>query len=86
MNGHLGRLVPRLAGRIMPLNNFILATAPLGEAGARALIRDDVAVADTKLVIDYFRRARPSPAVRRRRELPAGLSRRPRGPACAAAC
>jgi gamma-glutamylputrescine oxidase len=41
----------------MPLNNFILATAPLGEAGARALIRDDVAVADTKFVIDYFRRS-----------------------------
>jgi gamma-glutamylputrescine oxidase len=55
MNGHLGGLVPRLAGKIMPLNNFILATAPLGEAGARALIRDDVAVADTKHVIDYFR-------------------------------
>ncbi len=55
MNGHLGRLVPRLAGRIMPINNFMLATAPLGEAGARALIRDDVAVADTKHVIDYFR-------------------------------
>jgi gamma-glutamylputrescine oxidase len=57
MNGHLGRLVPALAGRIMPLNNFILATAPLGEAGARALIRDDVAVADTKFVVDYFRRS-----------------------------
>jgi gamma-glutamylputrescine oxidase len=57
MNGHLGRLVPRLAGRIMPLNNFIIATAPLGEAGARALIRDDVAVADTKHVVDYFRRS-----------------------------
>jgi gamma-glutamylputrescine oxidase len=55
MNGHLGRLVPQLAGRIMPLNNFIVATAPLGEAGARALIRDDVAVADTKHVVDYFR-------------------------------
>ena len=56
-NGHLGRLVPRLAGRIMPLNNFIVATAPLGAAGARALIRDDVAVADTKHVVDYFRRS-----------------------------
>jgi gamma-glutamylputrescine oxidase len=55
MNGYLGRLVPALAGRIMPINNFILATAPLGEAGARALIRDNVAVADTKFVIDYFR-------------------------------
>jgi gamma-glutamylputrescine oxidase len=54
-NGYLGRLAPRLAGNIMPINNFILATAPLGEAEARALIRDDVAVADTKFVVDYFR-------------------------------
>ncbi len=54
-NGYLGGLAPRLAGRIMPINNFIVATAPLGEARARALIRDDVAVADTKFVVDYFR-------------------------------
>jgi gamma-glutamylputrescine oxidase len=55
MNGYLGRLMPRLAGRIMPINNFIIATEPLGETRARALIRDDVAVADTKFVIDYYR-------------------------------
>jgi gamma-glutamylputrescine oxidase len=55
MNGHLGRLVPRLAARIMPINSYMLATAPLGEPGARALIRDDVAVADSKHVVDYFR-------------------------------
>lgn len=55
MNGHLGRLEPRLAGRIMPINNFIVATEPLGETRARALIRDDVAVFDTKFVLDYFR-------------------------------
>ena len=55
MNGHLGNLVPRLAGWIMPINNFIIATAPLGETAARALIRNDVAVSDTKFVVDYFR-------------------------------
>lgn len=54
-NGYLGRLEPRIAGRIMPVNNFILATEPLGEAAARALIRDDVGVQDTKFVIDYYR-------------------------------
>jgi gamma-glutamylputrescine oxidase len=54
-NGYLGRLMPDLAGWIMPIDNFILATEPLGEARARALIRDDVAVADTKFVIDYYR-------------------------------
>jgi gamma-glutamylputrescine oxidase len=55
MNGYLGRLEPRLAGKIMPLNNFIVATEPLPEARARSLIRDDVAVFDTKFVLDYFR-------------------------------
>ena len=39
----------------MPINNYILATEPLGETGARKIIRDDVAVSDTKFVIDYFR-------------------------------
>ena len=53
-NGYLGNLEPRLAGYIMPLNNFILATEPLGER-AREIIRDDVAVADSKFVINYFR-------------------------------
>jgi gamma-glutamylputrescine oxidase len=55
MNGHLGNLVPRLAGWIMPINNFIIATTPLEETAARALIRNDVAVSDTKFVVDYFR-------------------------------
>lgn len=54
-NGYLDRLEPRLAGKIMPINNFILATEPLDEALAREIIRDDVAVADTKFVIDYYR-------------------------------
>lgn len=54
-NGYLDRLEPRLAGKIMPINNFILATEPLGEDLAREIIRDDIAVADTKFVIDYYR-------------------------------
>ena len=54
-NGYLGNLEPRITGKIMPINNFILATEPLGEARARVLIRDDVAVADSKFVINYYR-------------------------------
>ncbi len=54
-NAYLGKLEPRIASKIMPINNFVIATEPLGEAQARALIRDDVAVADTKFVIDYYR-------------------------------
>lgn len=57
-NGYLGSLLPELASRIMPINNFIIATSPLGEATARQIIRDDVAVADSKFVVDYFRLSR----------------------------
>lgn len=54
-NGYLGSLEPRVAAKIMPINNFVLATEPLGDARASSLIRDDVAVADSKFVIDYYR-------------------------------
>lgn len=54
-DGYLGGLEPRIAARNMPINNFIIATAPLGEARARALIRDDVCVHDTRFVVNYFR-------------------------------
>ena len=36
----------------------MLATEPLGEARARALIPGDISVADTKFVVDYFRLSR----------------------------
>jgi gamma-glutamylputrescine oxidase len=54
-NAYLGGLEPRIAGMIMPISNYILATEPLGDAGAAALIRDDAAVCDTKFVVDYYR-------------------------------
>ncbi len=54
-NGHLGGLEPRIASTIMPINNFVIATAPLGEARAREIIANDAAVADSKYVIDYYR-------------------------------
>ncbi len=54
MNGYHGDLVPPLGRRIMPINNFIVATAPLGEQ-AKTIIRDNHAVADSRFVINYFR-------------------------------
>ncbi len=56
-NGYMGGLSKRVARRVMPINNFIIATAPLGEAMAKSLIRDDVAVADSKFVVNYFKRS-----------------------------
>ena len=57
-NGYLDALDPGMGGRIMPINNFILATEPLGEERARALIPNDVAVVDTRFVVNYFRLSR----------------------------
>lgn len=53
-NGYLGGLDRKVAARVMPINNFIVATEPLGDDAARVLTRD-VAVADTKFVVNYFR-------------------------------
>ena len=54
-NGYLGALEPKTAQRVMPINSFIVATEPLEEALARSLIRDDLAVADSRFVVRYFR-------------------------------
>jgi gamma-glutamylputrescine oxidase len=53
-NGYLGGLDRKVAARVMPINNFIVATEPLGDDVVRVLTRD-VAVADTKFVVNYFR-------------------------------
>jgi gamma-glutamylputrescine oxidase len=54
-NGYLEKLEPRTAGRIMPINNYMLATEPLPEALARRLIRDDTSMSDSLFVIDYWK-------------------------------
>ncbi|WP_160153623.1 FAD-binding oxidoreductase [Microbulbifer sp. ALW1] len=54
-NGYLGNLEPRMAGRIMPINNFVLATEPLPEELARELIANDYALQDTLFVINYWK-------------------------------
>ncbi|MEH6586956.1 MAG: FAD-binding oxidoreductase [Halioglobus sp.] len=54
-NGYLEKLEPRTAGRIMPINNYMLATEPLSEDLARRLIRDDTSMSDSLFVIDYWK-------------------------------
>ena len=36
-NGYLGRLNSRVAARVMPINNFIIATEPMSEEAQEAL-------------------------------------------------
>ncbi|MCH7830284.1 MAG: FAD-binding oxidoreductase [Proteobacteria bacterium] len=54
-NGYLGDLEPRVASKMMPINNFMVATEPLGESRARDLINGRFGVHDTRFVVNYFR-------------------------------
>ena len=53
-NGYLGGLEPQVAARVMPINNFIIATEPLG-GRATEVLSEPVAVADTRFVVNYWR-------------------------------
>ena len=53
-NGYHNDIETHIAKYVMPINNFIVATEPLG-AMANALIPKRFAVADTKFVVNYFR-------------------------------
>ena len=55
-NGYLCGLEGAVAAKVMPINNFIVATVPLDDPAA--LIRDDVAVCDSRFVVNYFRLSR----------------------------
>ena len=53
-NGYLGGLDRKVAARVMPINNFIIATEPLGDR-AKDVLSQPVAAADTKFVVNYWR-------------------------------
>jgi gamma-glutamylputrescine oxidase len=57
-NAYLGKVVKPLYGRVMPVASYILATEPLGENRAKALIADNEAVANTNFIVDYYRRSK----------------------------
>lgn len=54
-NGYLEKLSPPIASKIIPINNFVLATEPLSDELARSLIRDDVGLQDSLYVINYWK-------------------------------
>ncbi|QQA44073.1 NAD(P)/FAD-dependent oxidoreductase [Pelagovum pacificum] len=53
-NGYLPGLSRPYAARVMPINSFIAATEPLGDRAAEVLSRD-VAVSDSRFVVNYYR-------------------------------
>jgi gamma-glutamylputrescine oxidase len=56
-DGYLDTLAGGAArARVMPINNFLLATEPLG-VRADAILKSNAAVADTRFVVNYFRKS-----------------------------
>lgn len=53
-NGYLGSFDKDIARYQMPINNFVLATEPLGEARGKQVNRDNLAIIDTRFVVNYF--------------------------------
>lgn len=54
-NGYLGHLHQHVANKVMPINNFIVATEPLSPEMKVRVLRENYAVADSKFVVNYFR-------------------------------
>ncbi|MEM8555636.1 MAG: FAD-binding oxidoreductase [Pseudomonadota bacterium] len=55
LNGYHTNIDGTLAKRVMPINNFTAATAPLAPDIAAKTIRSGYAVADSRFVVNYFR-------------------------------
>ncbi|MEM8631412.1 MAG: FAD-binding oxidoreductase [Pseudomonadota bacterium] len=53
-NGYLGNLAPEPARHVMPINNFVAATEPLGDR-LNEVLADPIAVADDRFVVNYYR-------------------------------
>ena len=54
-NAYLDNLIGSKKNTFMPINNYIVATEPLGEKIAKDIIRNNYAVCDTRFIIDYYR-------------------------------
>lgn len=54
-NAYMVGVAPELENRIMPVSTQIVATEPLGEQRARALLPTHLCVEDARYVLDYYR-------------------------------
>lgn len=54
-NAYVHGIAPELDSKIMPVGTYIGASEPLDESAAKALIKNDMAVADINWALDYFR-------------------------------
>ncbi|PCD00410.1 NAD(P)/FAD-dependent oxidoreductase [Halopseudomonas pelagia] len=54
-NAYLRDLQPQLSGKVLPAGSYVIATEPLGEERARALIPQNMAMCDQRVALDYYR-------------------------------
>ena len=54
-NAYLKDLNPQLSGKVLPAGSYIIATEPLSEARAHALLPQNMAVCDQRVALDYYR-------------------------------
>ncbi|WP_380058665.1 NAD(P)/FAD-dependent oxidoreductase [Falsihalocynthiibacter sp. SS001] len=54
-NGYIGDLHNDVSRRVMPINNYIVATEPMTPEQQKQIIKGNIAVADSKFVVNYFR-------------------------------
>ena len=54
-NGYLDSILGSKKNKFIPINNYVVATEPLGEKKAREIIKNNYAVCDTRFIIDYYR-------------------------------
>ena len=54
-NAYLGKSVPALQTRVMPVSTQIMATEPLSDELANSLLPSDSSVEDVRYILDYYR-------------------------------
>ncbi|MNQ96283.1 Gamma-glutamylputrescine oxidoreductase [compost metagenome] len=54
-NAYLNDLNPELSGKVLPAGSYIIATEPLSEERAHALLPQNMAVCDQRVALDYYR-------------------------------
>ena len=54
-NAYMNQLNPNLGGKVLPAGSYVIATEPLSEAQAHALIPQNMALCDQRVALDYYR-------------------------------
>ena len=54
-NAYMNQLNGNLGGKVLPAGSYVIATEPLSEAQAKALIPQNMALCDQRVAVDYYR-------------------------------